>query len=198
MGQTTFNSYFFILRARPSAGDNRNEHWSLSHSPVEHIISSPVSIHGNHPFAPVSDYDMNQPLALTKSTSDFGVSRIARSVVSSTVERQQVCSLVIIITQAEMWGFCSCFKSIKTVHLYVSAWKDTYCVNGKAEFFSLHSTKAKTILKRTVPLFIIDIHKLFVNQTKLVCHYILDTLALFQMTRLVVLKRGKGENEFIL
>ncbi|XP_013866013.1 transcription cofactor vestigial-like protein 4 [Austrofundulus limnaeus] len=86
---TKMSRLFATQLARPSAGDNRNDHWSLSHSPVERIISSPVSIHGNHPYAPVSDYDMSQPLALTKSTSDFGGSRTARSVVSSTAERQQ-------------------------------------------------------------------------------------------------------------
>lgn len=59
---------------------------------MEHIISS-NSIHGNYPYAPISDYGINQPLALPRSTNDFGVSRTARSVVSATVERQQVRSL---------------------------------------------------------------------------------------------------------
>ncbi|XP_037539899.1 transcription cofactor vestigial-like protein 4 [Nematolebias whitei] len=83
---TKMSRLFATQLARPSAGDNCNEHWSRS--PVEHIIS-PNSIHGNHPYAPISDYGVNQPLALTRSTNDFGVSRTARSVVSATVERQQ-------------------------------------------------------------------------------------------------------------
>ncbi|XP_024860233.1 transcription cofactor vestigial-like protein 4 [Kryptolebias marmoratus] len=86
---TKMSRLFATQLARPSAGDNRNEHWSLSHSPVEHIVSSPGSIHGNHPYAPISDYDASRPLALTKSAGDFGVSRIARSAVSAPVERQQ-------------------------------------------------------------------------------------------------------------
>ncbi|XP_041860191.1 transcription cofactor vestigial-like protein 4 [Melanotaenia boesemani] len=75
--------------ARPSSGDNHTEHWSLSHSPVEHITSSPNGIHGNHLYASISGYNIDQPLALTKSSHDTEVSKMARSVISGAVERQQ-------------------------------------------------------------------------------------------------------------
>ncbi|MEQ2215321.1 hypothetical protein XENOCAPTIV_030654, partial [Xenoophorus captivus] len=74
------------IEARPSAGDNCNQHWSLSHSPVEHITSSSNGIHGNHPYASISGYAVHQPLALTKSYNDTEVSRGAISV---PTQRQQ-------------------------------------------------------------------------------------------------------------
>ncbi|XP_061591793.1 transcription cofactor vestigial-like protein 4 [Cololabis saira] len=74
--------------ARPTAGNNHNEHWSLSHSAVEHITSS-NGIHGNHLYASISGYDADQPLALTKSSHDIGLSKITKSVINGTVERQQ-------------------------------------------------------------------------------------------------------------
>lgn len=80
-----------LSRARPSAGDNRNEHWSLSHSPVEHITSSSNGLHGNHLYASISGYAVDQPLALTKSSLDIGVGARERSVIGGPVERQQVC-----------------------------------------------------------------------------------------------------------
>ncbi|KAM4563706.1 transcription cofactor vestigial-like protein 4 [Odontesthes bonariensis] len=86
---TKMSRLFATQLARPSAGENRNEHWSLSHSPVERMTSSPNGIHGNHLYAPISGYDANQPLALTKSSQDDGVCKMAPSVISGAVERQQ-------------------------------------------------------------------------------------------------------------
>ena len=83
--------FFFFPRARPSAGDNRNEHWS--HSPVEHITSS-NGLHGTHLYASISGYDVDQPLPLTKSSHDIGVGGRERSVIGGTVERQQVRQLL--------------------------------------------------------------------------------------------------------
>lgn len=86
-----------LSRARPSAGDNRNEHWSHSHTPVEHITSSSHSLHGNHVYASISGYAVDQPLALTKSSHDIGLGGRERSVMSGAVERQQVRKLVSLI-----------------------------------------------------------------------------------------------------
>ncbi|MEQ2258229.1 hypothetical protein XENORESO_012212 [Xenotaenia resolanae] len=83
---TKMSRMFATHLARPSAGDNRNQHWSLSHSPVEHITSSSNGIHGNHPYASISGYAVDQPLALTKSYNDTEVSRGAISV---PTQRQQ-------------------------------------------------------------------------------------------------------------
>lgn len=99
-----FNLYFFFKffksRARPSAGDNRNEHWS--HSPVEHITSSTNGLHGTHLYASISGYAVDQPLPLTKSSHDIGVSSRERTVIGGTVERQQVCQLVIHMEDASV------------------------------------------------------------------------------------------------
>ncbi|KAM4572042.1 transcription cofactor vestigial-like protein 4 [Fundulus diaphanus] len=85
--QMTKTSRMFASRlAHPSAGDNRNEHWSLSHSPVEQITSSSNGVHGNHPYASISGYAIEQPLALTKSYSD---AEMSRAVLSGATERQQ-------------------------------------------------------------------------------------------------------------
>ncbi|XP_028266626.1 transcription cofactor vestigial-like protein 4 [Parambassis ranga] len=86
---TKMSRLFATKLARPSAGDNRNEHWRLSHSPVEHITSSSNSLHGNHLYASISGYAVDQPLALTKNSQDVGVGVIERPVVSGAVERQQ-------------------------------------------------------------------------------------------------------------
>lgn len=83
-----------LSRARPSAGDNRNEHWSLGHSPVEHITSSSNGLHGNHLYASMSSYAVDQPLALTKSSHDIRVGARERSTVGGTVDRQQVRQLL--------------------------------------------------------------------------------------------------------
>ncbi|XP_060912992.1 transcription cofactor vestigial-like protein 4 [Labrus mixtus] len=87
---TKMSRLFATQLARPSAGDNRNEHWSLSHTPVEHITSSSNGLHGNHLYASISGYAVDQPLALTKSSHDLGGGSRERSVISSgTSERQQ-------------------------------------------------------------------------------------------------------------
>lgn len=81
-----------LSRARPSAGDNCNEHWS----PVEHITSFSNGLHGNHLYTSVSGYVVDQPLPLTKSSHDIGVGERERSVIGGTVERQQVCQISIL------------------------------------------------------------------------------------------------------
>uniref|UniRef100_A0A1A7WUZ6 Vestigial like 4a n=1 Tax=Iconisemion striatum TaxID=60296 RepID=A0A1A7WUZ6_9TELE len=86
---TKMSRMFSSHMASPSAGDICNEHWSIGHSPVEHILSFPNGIQGNHPYASISNYDVDQPLALTKSNSDYGVGKISRSVISGTADRQQ-------------------------------------------------------------------------------------------------------------
>ncbi|XP_031700408.1 transcription cofactor vestigial-like protein 4 [Anarrhichthys ocellatus] len=87
---TKMSRLFATQLARPSAGDNRNEHWSLGHSPVEHITSSsPNGLHGNHLYASIASYAVDQPLALTKSSHDVVVGSRERSVIGGTVERQQ-------------------------------------------------------------------------------------------------------------
>lgn len=83
---TKMSRMFATHLARPSAGENRNEHWSLSHNPVEHITSFSNGNHGNLPYASISGYVVDQPLALTKNCSDTEVSR---PVIRGTTERQQ-------------------------------------------------------------------------------------------------------------
>ncbi|XP_029291364.1 transcription cofactor vestigial-like protein 4 isoform X2 [Cottoperca gobio] len=85
---TKMSRLFASQLARPSAGDNCNEHWSFGHTPVEHMTSSSNSLHGNHLYASFSSYAVDQPLALTKSSHDIGVGTRERSVIG-TVERQQ-------------------------------------------------------------------------------------------------------------
>ncbi|XP_040048470.2 transcription cofactor vestigial-like protein 4 isoform X1 [Gasterosteus aculeatus] len=86
---TKMSRLFATQLARPSAGDNRNEHWSLGHAPSEHITSAPNGLHGNHLYASISSYAVDQPLALTKSSQDIVVGPRERSVISGAVERQQ-------------------------------------------------------------------------------------------------------------
>lgn len=86
---TKMSRLFATQLARPSAGDNRNEPWSLSHSPVEHISSSTNGLHGHHLFASIPGYALEQPLALTKSSHDVGGGGMERSVIGGTAERQQ-------------------------------------------------------------------------------------------------------------
>ncbi|XP_034028675.1 transcription cofactor vestigial-like protein 4 [Thalassophryne amazonica] len=66
---------------QPSAGDS--EHWSIIHSPMEHISSSSNGIHGNHLYSSISGFAVDQPLALTKTSLDLGAG------VRSSVDRQQ-------------------------------------------------------------------------------------------------------------
>ncbi|KAM3618859.1 uncharacterized protein V6R79_026013 [Siganus canaliculatus] len=85
---TKMSKLFATQLARPSAGENRNEHWSSSHTPVEQITSCSNGLYGNHLYASISGYAVDQPLALTKSSPDIGV--VGRgSVMTAAVERQQ-------------------------------------------------------------------------------------------------------------
>ncbi|KAF7668092.1 hypothetical protein LDENG_00033810 [Lucifuga dentata] len=86
---TKMSRLFATQLARPSVGDNHNEHWSLSHSPLDHMSSSSNGLHGNHLYATMSGYAVEQPLALTKNTLDVGVASRERSVMAASVERQQ-------------------------------------------------------------------------------------------------------------
>ncbi|XP_063319716.1 transcription cofactor vestigial-like protein 4 [Pelmatolapia mariae] len=86
---TKMSRLFATQLGRPSAGDNHSEHWSLSHSPVEHVISSSNGLHGNHLYASIAGYAVDQPIPLSKSSHDIGVRGTERSVISGTVERQQ-------------------------------------------------------------------------------------------------------------
>uniref|UniRef100_A0A1A8L4R9 Vestigial like 4a n=2 Tax=Nothobranchius pienaari TaxID=704102 RepID=A0A1A8L4R9_9TELE len=86
---TKMSRMFASHMASPSAGDNQNEHWSIGHSPVEHILSFPNGIHGNHPFASISSNDVGLPLARTKSNNDYEVGKISGSVMSGAADRQQ-------------------------------------------------------------------------------------------------------------
>ncbi|XP_029011325.1 transcription cofactor vestigial-like protein 4 [Betta splendens] len=84
---TKMSRLFASQLARPSAGDNPNEHWS--HSPAEHISSFPNSLHGHPLYTSISGYAVDQPLPLTKSSHDAGVGGRERSVMGGAVERQQ-------------------------------------------------------------------------------------------------------------
>ncbi|XP_058500026.1 transcription cofactor vestigial-like protein 4 [Solea solea] len=93
---TKMSRLFATQLARPSAGDNSTEHWS--HSPVDHVTSSSNGLHGTRMFASISDYAVDQPVPLTKSSHDVGGRE--RSVISGTVERQQNRPSVIICAPA--------------------------------------------------------------------------------------------------
>ncbi|XP_076023066.1 transcription cofactor vestigial-like protein 4 [Genypterus blacodes] len=86
---TKMSRLFATQLARPSAGDNRNEHWSR-HSPVDHMSSSSNGLLGNHLYASMTGYAMEQPLVLTRSSLDIGVgSREQSATLAASVERQQ-------------------------------------------------------------------------------------------------------------
>lgn len=89
-GQPNLPLVLSLTRARPAGGDNRNDHWSLGHSPVECITSSSNGLHGNHLYASIPGYAIDQPLALTKSSLDTGLGGSERSVMAGPMERQQV------------------------------------------------------------------------------------------------------------
>ncbi|XP_026188969.1 transcription cofactor vestigial-like protein 4 [Mastacembelus armatus] len=84
---TKMSRLFATQLARPSAGDNRNEHWS--HSPMDHVSSFSNGLHGNHLYASISGYAIDQPLPLTKSSHNIGAGGRERSVTGAAVERQQ-------------------------------------------------------------------------------------------------------------
>lgn len=62
-------------------GDCRRDPRERSRSPIERAAAPAVSLHGGHLYASLPSL-MEQPLALTKNSSDTG---------RSAVERQQVC-----------------------------------------------------------------------------------------------------------
>ncbi|KAG7262620.1 hypothetical protein CRUP_017195 [Coryphaenoides rupestris] len=72
---TKMSRLFASQLAQHSGGDNRNERWSLNHSPTERVTSpcSSNGLHGNHLYvSSAPDYAMDQPLALTKSSLTSG------------------------------------------------------------------------------------------------------------------------------
>lgn len=88
---------FATQMVRPAVGDNPNDHWSYSPIPAEHITSS-NGLHGNHLYASISGFAVDQPLALTKSTLDPVAVR--ENPTSGSLERQQNRPSVIICAPA--------------------------------------------------------------------------------------------------
>lgn len=85
---TKMSRLFAAQLGRPASGDNRNNPWSLSHSP-ERITSSSNGLHGNHLYGAIPSYAMEQPLALTKSNLDMVPGVSERPAIAGLVERQQ-------------------------------------------------------------------------------------------------------------
>lgn len=71
------------FRNKTVNGDCRRDPRERSRSPIERAAAPAVSLHGGHLYASLPGL-MEQPLALTKNSSDTG---------RSAVERQQVCML---------------------------------------------------------------------------------------------------------
>lgn len=69
------------FRNKTVNGDCRRDPRERSRSPIERAAAPAVSLHGGHLYASLPSL-MEQPLALTKNSSDTG---------RSAVERQQVC-----------------------------------------------------------------------------------------------------------
>ncbi|TNM86889.1 hypothetical protein fugu_007119 [Takifugu bimaculatus] len=86
---TKMSRLFATQLARPSVGDNPNEHWRHSHTLTEQMTSSSSSLLGNRLYSSISGYAVDQPLALTKSSHDMGVAAREWAAVSGTAERQQ-------------------------------------------------------------------------------------------------------------
>lgn len=72
------------FRNKTVNGDCRRDPRERSRSPIERAAAPAVSLHGGHLYASLPGL-MEQPLALTKNSSDTG---------RSAVERQQVCMLL--------------------------------------------------------------------------------------------------------
>lgn len=70
-----------FCRNKTVNGDCRRDPRERSRSPIERAAAPAVSLHGGHLYASLPSL-MEQPLALTKNSSDTG---------RSAVERQQVC-----------------------------------------------------------------------------------------------------------
>uniref|UniRef100_A0A3B4AVQ8 Uncharacterized protein n=1 Tax=Periophthalmus magnuspinnatus TaxID=409849 RepID=A0A3B4AVQ8_9GOBI len=91
---------FASQMVRPAAAENnRNEHWSYNPIPVEHLSAS-NGLHGNHLFASIPGFAVDQPLALTKSTVDPAAGGMDRPVTAGSAERQQNRPSVIICAPA--------------------------------------------------------------------------------------------------
>lgn len=69
------------FRTKTVNGDCRRDPRERSRSPIERAAAPAVSLHGGHLYASLPSL-VEQPLALTKNSSDTG---------RSAVERQQVC-----------------------------------------------------------------------------------------------------------
>ncbi|KAF5890651.1 transcription cofactor vestigial-like protein 4 isoform X1, partial [Clarias magur] len=71
----------------PVDGDSRTEPWTHCHNPFEHASSAISGLHAGHLYSPFHFYTMEQPLALTKNSTDTQRSSFLPSVGST--ERQQ-------------------------------------------------------------------------------------------------------------
>lgn len=84
---------------------------------MEHVISSSNGLHGNHLYASIAGYAVDQPIPLTKSSHDIGVRGTERSVISGTLERQQVRQLVAHKESIVMVFFVVAFFFKKVAHI---------------------------------------------------------------------------------
>ncbi|TUX01677.1 Transcription cofactor vestigial-like protein 4 [Bagarius yarrelli] len=71
----------------PADGDTRPDPWSHCHNPFEHSSSAISGLHAGGLYSPFHFYSMEQPLALTKHSSDRTLSSFHPSL--SSTERQQ-------------------------------------------------------------------------------------------------------------
>ncbi|XP_072305045.1 transcription cofactor vestigial-like protein 4 [Eucyclogobius newberryi] len=89
---------FASQMVRPS-GNNHNEHWSYNPIPVDHLSAS-NSLHGNHLFASIPGFTVDQPLALTKSTVNPATGGKDRPLTAGSAQRKQNRPSVIICAPA--------------------------------------------------------------------------------------------------
>ncbi|CAL1606796.1 unnamed protein product [Knipowitschia caucasica] len=90
---------FASQMVRPTAGNNRNEHWSYNPAPVEHLSAS-NGLHGNHLYASIPGFAAEQPLSLARSAIEPDTAAIDRPVSAGSAERQQNRPSVIICAPA--------------------------------------------------------------------------------------------------
>lgn len=77
-----------VLRGNPADGDSRPEPWAHCHNPFEHASSAISGLQAGHLYSPFHFYAMEQPLALTKNSTDTPRSSFLSSL--GPTERQQV------------------------------------------------------------------------------------------------------------
>ncbi|NXX42797.1 VGLL4 protein, partial [Tricholaema leucomelas] len=69
-------------------GDYRKEHRERSRSPIERAAAPTMSLHGNHIYTSIPSLTMDQPLALTKNSTD-ATRTVGIAPTLTSVERQQ-------------------------------------------------------------------------------------------------------------